>query len=168
MRESLAVTLTVATAAQMRALGAAVARALPVRLAQPMFIALYGDLGAGKTTLVGGALAALGLATHARSPTYTLVEPYEDGDLRVYHLDLYRLTEGSELEMLGVRDLLNSQSVLFIEWPERGAEFLPMPSLEIHLSYGDEGGRQVELRSRDLQGETLRDAVISQINALSS
>jgi tRNA threonylcarbamoyladenosine biosynthesis protein TsaE len=152
----------------MRALGAVVARAVPAVLPQPMFIALYGDLGAGKTTLVSGALASLGLAAHARSPTYTLIEPYEGEHLRVYHLDLYRLRAASELEMLGVRDLLNSQSLLFIEWPERGAGWLPTPGLEIHIEYADGGGRRVEFRANDPRGQQLLDAVMSQENPLSS
>ncbi len=161
-------TLTIDSPLAMRALGGAIARALPQLSAQPMFIALHGDLGAGKTTLVAGVLQALGLASHARSPTYTLLEPYEGELLQIYHLDLYRLADASELELLGVRDLLNSQSVLFIEWPERGAGFLPVPSLEIHIAYAGESGRQVELRANDLPGRELRDAVVSQVNHLSS
>ncbi len=147
----------------MRSLGAAIARALPQTLAQPLFIALYGDLGAGKTMLVSGVLEALGLASHARSPTYTLIEPYETAQIRVYHLDLYRLTDASDLEMLGVRDLLNSQSVLFIEWPERGAGFLPTPNLAIRIAYAGEGEREVTLQAHDSQGRVLLGAVISQI-----
>jgi tRNA threonylcarbamoyladenosine biosynthesis protein TsaE len=162
------VSLEIATAEQMRALGACLARAVPQGLAQPIFIALYGDLGAGKTTLVSGALAALGLAGHARSPTYTLLEPYEGDRVRVYHLDLYRLRTASELEMLGVRDLLNSGSLLFIEWPERGAGWLPTPDLEIHIAYGECPGRSVELRAQSQVGEQLRDIVMSQEALLSS
>jgi tRNA threonylcarbamoyladenosine biosynthesis protein TsaE len=159
--------LELATPEHTRALGAALARAVPAVLTQPMFIALYGDLGAGKTTLVSGALAALGLASHARSPTYTLVEPYESEQVWVYHLDLYRLHAGSELEMLGVRDLLNSQALLFIEWPERGAGWLPTPGLEIHIAYADGGGRSVELRANDMAGKQLLDAVKSHKDVLS-
>jgi len=160
--------LDLATPEQTRALGATLARAVPVVLAQPMFIALYGDLGAGKTTLVSGALAALGLATHARSPTYTLVEPYEGEHLQVYHLDLYRLQAAGDLEMLGVRDLLNSQALLFIEWPERGAGWLPTPALEIHIAYTNAGGRSAELRANDVAGKQLLDTVMSQKDVLSS
>lgn len=159
--------LDIATAEQMRALGGCLARAVPQVLAQPMFIALHGDLGAGKTTLVSGALAALGLAAYARSPTYTLLEPYEGEHLRVYHLDLYRLQAASELEMLGVRDLLNSQSLLFIEWPERGAGWLPTPGLEIHIEYVGGTGRRVEFRANDWVGKQLMDAVMSQKDLLS-
>jgi len=159
--------MTIRSAAHMRSLGGAIARALPQTLAQPLFIALYGDLGAGKTTLVSGALEALGLASHARSPTYTLIEPYEAAQVRVYHLDLYRLVDASDLEMLGVRDLLNSQSVLFIEWPERGAGFLPTPGVAIRIAYAGEGEREVALQAHDLRGHELLSAVMSQISLLS-
>jgi tRNA threonylcarbamoyladenosine biosynthesis protein TsaE len=152
----------------MRSLGGLIARALPESLAQPLFIALYGDLGAGKTTLVSGVLEALGVASHARSPTYTLIEPYQAGNVQVYHLDLYRLVDASELEMLGVRDLLNSQSVLFIEWPERGDGFLPTPSATIRIAYAGEHEREVALQAHDAQGHQLLDAVMSQVELLSS
>ena len=160
------VRLTIRSAEHMRELGEVLARAVPTGLPQPVFNALHGDLGAGKTTLVGGALQALGLASHARSPTYTLLEPYEAEHLNVYHLDLYRLGAASELEMLGVRDLLNSGALLFIEWPERGAGWLPTPSLRIQIGYGDVG-RTVELSAHDLPGGQLLSAVMSQVSTLS-
>ena len=160
--------VTIRSAAHMRSLGGAIARALPSTLAQPLFIALYGDLGAGKTTLVSGVLEALGVASHARSPTYTLIEPYPAGELQVYHLDLYRLVDAAELEMLGVRDLLNSQSVLFIEWPERGDGFLPTPSVTVRIAYVGADEREVELQGHDSQGQRLLSAVMSQIGLLSS
>jgi tRNA threonylcarbamoyladenosine biosynthesis protein TsaE len=160
--------IAIRTAVQMRARGSAIARALPPTLAQPLFIALYGDLGAGKTTLVSGALEALGVASHARSPTYTLIEPYEAAQVTLYHLDLYRLGAPADLEMLGVRDLLNSQSVLFIEWPERGAGFLPTPSLVIRIVYAGEDAREVTLQAEDRQGQELLSVVKSQVSSLSS
>ena len=168
MCEPAIVQLILATADQMRALGGALGcAAVPVTRDQPLFIALYGDLGAGKTTLVSGALQALGLASHARSPTYTLLEPYETEELRVYHLDLYRLSSAGELEMLGVRDLLNSRALLFIEWPERGAGWLPTPGVEIHIGYASAGGRTVELQANDECGRALLGTVKSQIELLS-
>ena len=159
--------LSIRSALDMRALGAALAHALP-SLDQPLFIALYGDLGTGKTTLVGGALEALGLATHARSPTYTLIEPYETPRVRVYHLDLYRLADASDLEMLGVRDLLTSEAVLFVEWPERGAGWLPPSSLDIRIDYRDETAREVTLQAHDPAGRALLATVMSKVSGVSS
>ena len=100
---------------------------------------LSGDLGAGKTTLVGGLLAALGHEGHARSPTYSLIEPYRLAGRDVYHCDLYRLRDPAELEDLGLRDLLVGPSVLLVEWPERAGDRLREPDLALYLEYVDEG-----------------------------
>ncbi|KAA6185067.1 tRNA (adenosine(37)-N6)-threonylcarbamoyltransferase complex ATPase subunit type 1 TsaE [Thiohalocapsa marina] len=107
---------------------------------------LRGDLGAGKTTLVRGLLRALGHRGAVRSPTYTLMEPYAPGESRVFHLDLYRLGDPEELEYLGLRDLLDGEALLLVEWPERGAGVLPAPDLEILITHAPPG-RQVLLRA---------------------
>lgn len=119
-----------------RAAGQALGRALlNLDAAQPWVIALQGELGAGKTTLVGGLLAALGHAGPVRSPTYTLIEPYELAGRQLYHLDLYRLADPLQLEELGVRDLLQPGAVLLVEWPERAGEQLARPDLCVQLLY---------------------------------
>jgi tRNA threonylcarbamoyladenosine biosynthesis protein TsaE len=123
------------------ALGAALAGALGGRRG---VIYLRGDLGAGKTTLVQGLLRALGHRGPVRSPTYTLIEPYEDLDPPVHHLDLYRLGDPEELDYLGLRDLVGGDSLLLIEWPERGAGELPPPDLEVHIDQAPPG-RRIEL-----------------------
>ena len=124
----------------MRALGARLAGALrAANLAEPLVLGLSGDLGAGKTTLVGGFLAALGHDGSARSPTYTLIEPYRLAGRDLYHCDLYRLRDPSELDDLGLRDLLVGPSVLLVEWPERAGGRLREPDLGLHIEYSGEG-----------------------------
>jgi tRNA threonylcarbamoyladenosine biosynthesis protein TsaE len=135
-----------------RAAGRAIAQdLLKLSDAAPLIITLHGDLGAGKTTLVGGLLNALGHVGSVRSPTYTLIEPYELAGYQVYHLDLYRLTDPSQLEELGVRDLLLPGAVLLVEWPERAAALLEQANLQIHLDYPPDGhdGRELRLQAAD-------------------
>ncbi|MCY4094301.1 MAG: tRNA (adenosine(37)-N6)-threonylcarbamoyltransferase complex ATPase subunit type 1 TsaE [Gammaproteobacteria bacterium] len=107
---------------------------------------LCGELGAGKTTLVRGYLRALGFEGMVKSPTYTLVEPYEIDDLSIAHLDLYRVTDPVELEYIGIEDVLRDVSLTFIEWPERGKGYLPAADLIIDLEI-DNGGRVAQLNA---------------------
>jgi tRNA threonylcarbamoyladenosine biosynthesis protein TsaE len=102
---------------------------------------LHGDLGTGKTTLVRGLLRARGCRTAVRSPTYTLIEPYDDLEPPIAHLDLYRLGDPEELDYLGLRDLLERHCLMIVEWPERGRGVLPAADLEIELEHADDARR---------------------------
>ncbi len=97
-----------------------------------------GDLGVGKTTLVRGFLRALGHTGIVKSPTYTIVEPYQIGDRKIYHFDFYRLGDPEELEYLGIRDYLEENMIALIEWPEKGGTFTPTPNIQIQLFHHGE------------------------------
>ncbi|HSS12449.1 MAG TPA: tRNA (adenosine(37)-N6)-threonylcarbamoyltransferase complex ATPase subunit type 1 TsaE, partial [Rhizomicrobium sp.] len=105
-------------------------------------VALWGDLGAGKTTLARAILNALGVTEDVPSPTFTLVQSY-DTHPPVSHYDLYRLKSARELEELGFDDTL-ADGVVLVEWPERAPEALPPEALHVRLSARD-GGRTARL-----------------------
>lgn len=127
-------------ATAMRALGAGIAAAvLAADEPGPLLATLRGDLGSGKTTLVGGLLSALGHQGPARSPTYTLVEPYLLAGRDVAHCDLYRLRDPDELEDLGLRDLMTPRALLLVEWPEKADGRLGVADLVLDLEYAGDG-----------------------------
>lgn len=117
---------------------------------------LVGDLGAGKTTLARGLLRGLGYSGPVRSPTYTLVEPYDFDGRRCAHLDLYRLGDPEELEYLGLRDLVAEETLLLVEWPERGEGLLPLPDLYLRIEYVGAGRDILVEASSELGAEILR------------
>jgi tRNA threonylcarbamoyladenosine biosynthesis protein TsaE len=135
---------------QQEEVGTALAEACP----RGCIIYLRGDLGAGKTTLVRGFLQGLGYVGAVKSPTYSIMEPYEIKGLSYCHLDLYRLAHSEELEYLGLRDLLEDGATLLVEWPERGRGELPLPDLDISIEYLPQG-RILELEAETELGESL-------------
>ncbi len=134
----------------MEAAGAALAAAGPGGL----LITLDGPLGAGKTTLARAMLRALGVRGAVRSPTYTLVEPYETSAGAALHLDLYRLTDPEELEYLGVREQFGGDTLCLVEWPAKAAGLLPAPDLEIRIEMHG-SGRRLQLAAGSDAGRAL-------------
>ncbi|MGF6755458.1 tRNA (adenosine(37)-N6)-threonylcarbamoyltransferase complex ATPase subunit type 1 TsaE [Paraburkholderia sp. GAS334] len=122
---------------------AAAAEAGGTRAFQGLQVQLAGDLGAGKTTLVRATLRALGHTGRVRSPTYTLVEPYAverpDGELELYHFDLYRFTDPAEWADAGFREYFDSGAICLVEWPQRAGALLGVPDLVFSLDVEGEG-----------------------------
>lgn len=99
----------------------------------PLTIWFEGDLGAGKTTFIRALVQGLGYQGRVKSPTYGLLEHYELPALNVLHLDLYRIGDPGELDFLGLEDLFTDNTVLLVEWPERGRGVLPNPDAVLAL-----------------------------------
>ncbi len=117
---------------------------------------LQGTLGAGKTTFSRGVIRGLGHTGAVKSPTYTLVEPYDTLQIPVFHFDLYRLSDPEELEFMGFRDYLDQAALLLIEWPSRGRGFLSEPDLMINLNVDDAvspPGRAATFEAKTTKGQ---------------
>ncbi len=108
-----------------------------------MNVYLHGDLGAGKTTLVRGLLYGLGFVGKVKSPTYTLVEPYQvlinQVNSHLYHFDLYRFMDEEEWDAAGFRDYFNPNSVCLIEWPDKAGSLIPQADIDVCLDLAGEG-----------------------------
>ncbi|MBY5984290.1 tRNA (adenosine(37)-N6)-threonylcarbamoyltransferase complex ATPase subunit type 1 TsaE [Halomonas sp. DP5Y7-2] len=129
---------------------------------------LSGELGAGKTTLARGVLRAYGHQGAVKSPTYTLVEPYElalgDEPLTLYHFDLYRLGDPEELEFIGGRDLFAEGNLCLVEWAERGEGWLTPPDLEVALSHAEPRGRRAHISALTAYGSEVLERLAQQIS----
>ena len=139
---------TLADPAATDRLGQQLASAMP----PSAVVFLRGDLGAGKTSLARALLRGLGVQGPIKSPTYTLIERYPLASGEAVHLDLYRIAEASELEFLGLQDLMPDVRLWLVEWPDHGLRALPPPDLEISLSVAGDG-REIRLDPRSQAGE---------------
>ncbi|MCH5211444.1 MAG: tRNA (adenosine(37)-N6)-threonylcarbamoyltransferase complex ATPase subunit type 1 TsaE [Oscillospiraceae bacterium] len=116
------------------------------------FIAMYGDLGAGKTAFVQGLAKALGITQHVTSPTFTIVNEYE-GRLPLYHFDVYRIADPDEMYEIGYEDYLDAGGVCIVEWAELIEELFPEDYIKISILKDDEKGfdyRHIILEGKEL------------------
>lgn len=121
-------------------------------------ISLSGNLGAGKTTLTRGFMHAVGHKGAVKSPTYTLVEPYDINGRSIMHFDLYRLSDPEELEYLGFRDYLDGPTLCLVEWPEKASDFLPEPDLAITIDV-EKQGRLIHWQGFSEKGTSVAQAL---------
>ena len=140
-------------------LGAALGKVCPAGVV----MYLKGNLGMGKTTLSRGFLHSYGHQGAVKSPTYTLVEPYQFDDRQIFHFDLYRLGDPSELEYIGIRDYFNDHDICLIEWPEQGEGFLPPADLVVRIEPYQQG-RVLELHGASGTGTEIIEAMTSLVS----
>jgi tRNA threonylcarbamoyladenosine biosynthesis protein TsaE len=129
-------------------------------LEPPCVIYLKGDLGAGKTLFTRAYIHALGYQGYVKSPSYGLLETYEVAGQTILHLDLYRIEDPEELEYLAIRDLYREDTVLMVEWPDRGDSYLPLPDLLLEFVEKDES-RFINCRIISISGRGLAKKVMS-------
>ena len=119
------------------------------------FIELRGPLGAGKTTFVRHLLRALGVQSRIKSPTYTVLEPYEAAGMAIAHLDFYRFSDPREWADAGLRDVFAAPGLKLAEWPEQARGQLPLPDLRLHIEPLDDTARDVRLDALSERGLAL-------------
>ena len=124
-------------------------------------VLLRGTLGAGKTQLAQGIARGLGVGGVVRSPTFTLINEYDDGRLPLYHMDLYRLEGEGELASIGLDDYVGADGVLLVEWPERAAGHFPADALRVTLDPRGPGERAITLEAGGPRAATLLDALLA-------
>ena len=126
----------------------------------PLVIWLEGDLGAGKTTFARGLIHALGYKARVKSPTYGLLEQYLIDRIQVLHMDLYRISDPGELEFLGLEDMLDESSILLVEWPDRGGEWLPSADFVFTFAYAG-SGRDLRWRACTRQAKSINPSAFN-------
>ena len=116
------------------------------------FVALHGELGAGKTSFVRHLLHALGVEGRVKSPSYALMEPYSLAAFDAWHFDFYRFNDAQEWEDAGFRDVFASLGLKLVEWPEKAAGLLPVADLRVDITIGDGTSRSATFTAQSVLG----------------
>lgn len=107
------------------------------------FIALYGDLGAGKTAFVRGLASVLSPGSRVKSPTYTIVNEYRRGNIPLFHFDLYRISDEDELSDIGFDEYLEN-GICVAEWSENLSELMPNDAVKVRITKLSDNEREIE------------------------
>jgi len=150
-------------------LGAALAEAIRAISqdieASGLHVAVAGELGSGKTTLVRATLRRLGVSGAVKSPSFALLEPYEVSRLHLYHFDFYRFKNPHEFVESGFSELFRPGSICLVEWPERAGEYLPVADLSIRLTVL-ESGRSAVVGAKTTIGERCLEQIRTYLKAV--
>lgn len=124
-----------------------------------MLVCLAGDMGAGKTVLSSGIGQGWGTVNRVTSPTFTIVHEHrrEADKQRLYHLDCYRLNDSSDLDSIGFDDILDSEGIVIVEWPERIIDALPKERLWIEMKVVDDTRRNISIEAEGKEHQALLD-----------
>ncbi len=126
-------------------------------LVRASVVYLEGVLGAGKTTFCKGVLSSFGYSGKVKSPTYTLVEPYQVEDKNIFHFDLYRLGDPEELEFIGIRDYFTGDNIALIEWWQKGVGYIPNQDFNVQLEPKGEGRKLSIISTQESGTKVLKE-----------
>ena len=118
-------------------------------------VLLHGDLGAGKTHFAQGIAEGLGITEPVRSPTFTLINEYDEGRIPLYHIDLYRLEGDEDIATIGIEEYFDADGLVVVEWPEKGEHWLPEDALHLFLTHFDERRRSLRVEAGGPRAEAL-------------
>lgn len=136
-----------------------VAKELAAAIDEGVIIFLEGQLGAGKTTFTRGFLRGLGFQDKVKSPTYTIVEPYDVSGKKIFHFDFYRVKDSQELDEIGIQDYFSPTFICLVEWPEKGVSRLPTPDLICHIEFKQDG-RDLKIEARSERGKKVVEKMV--------
>lgn len=120
-----------------------------IKNTQTKTVLFYGEMGAGKTTLIRAIVKALGGSTEVSSPTFSIVNEYQVNDDKVFHFDFYRIEDVTEVLDIGIEDYLYSGHWIFIEWPDKIDEILPNPADISYIKINKDGSRSLKMSYSD-------------------